>query len=65
MMNDIPSSCKECIYKKKCKNVTRGSSKCRQKLGIEQKAIPDDVDYGMIILWYYYNESKGLYEKGE
>jgi len=52
----IPNSCKECG--KKCKNVSRGSAKCRIKLGMEEVAVTEDIDYGSVILWYYYNQSK-------
>jgi hypothetical protein len=52
----IPNSCKECG--RKCKNVSRGSKSCRIKLGLDEEAISSNIDYGTVLLWYYYNQSK-------
>jgi hypothetical protein len=58
----IPKSCKVCPHK--CKGISRGSKKCKIKLGLIEDNKPIKNEWTMIsILWYYYNESKGLYDK--
>lgn len=56
----LPDKCKGCKYNKKCrkKNITRGSSKCRENLdGISKKEVSSEK-FTVALLWYYYNQSK-------
>lgn len=58
----IPPSCKDCQHN--CKDVARGSKKCRIRLGLIKKEKGVDREtFNKCILWYYYNTAKGLYDK--
>jgi len=60
----IPKSCKTCPHN--CKGISRGSKKCKIKLGIIKPKKKLSTSQMMnAILWYYYNSSKGLYDGKE
>jgi len=47
-------SCKTCKYKKKCKNISKGSTKCQEMLGLIEKKVEKNY-HPHILLWGIYN----------
>jgi len=57
-MNWNNISCKTCKHKKKCKGKwSKGSSKCQQMLGLEEKKEEKQL-HPHVILWGLYNKYK-------
>lgn len=58
----FPEKCKLCEHFKKCKGITRGSKKCRERLGEERKPVQglSSEKFSIALLWYYYNQSREI-----
>jgi len=53
-------SCKNCKHKKKCQGrVRKGSSLCKQRLGLIEKKEGKQY-HPHILLWAVYNKGKGI-----
>jgi len=50
-------SCKTCKYKKKCKNISKGSRACQEKLGLVERK-KDKSMHPHIMYWALYNKYK-------